>query len=95
MFKHHLSAAFQINNQLLNTQTKLISRRPEDLRRKIREIQTKTDQNRQMATDAREAADAALQNGIELEQVSGPKMCASVSNTGHKHPTGCYDSYVF
>lgn len=72
VFKHHLPAAFQMNNQLLNTQTKLMSRRPEDLSRKIREIQTKTDQNRQMATDAREAANAALQNATELEQVSGP-----------------------
>lgn len=95
VFKRDLSAVSQINNRLFNAEAKLTSRRPEDLRRKIREIQTKTDQNRQMATDAREAADAALQDATELEQVSGPKMCVSVSNTGHTHPTGCSDSYVF
>lgn len=72
-----------------------MSRRPETLTRMIREIQTKTEQNRKMAAEAREAADAALQNATETEQVSGPKMCVSMPETCHKHPSGWSASYVF
>lgn len=74
MFKHNVFDIFQMNNILYNIETKLMSRRPEDLQRKIRDTQTKTEQNRKMASDAREAADSALQNAADAEQVSGLKM---------------------
>lgn len=94
MFKHHLSAVFQNNNKLNNTETKLMSRQPDDLARTIRETQAKTEQNRKMAADAREAADAALQDATEVEQVSGPKMCVSIHDTCHKQPSGCSAAHV-
>lgn len=50
-----------------------MSRRPEVLTRMIREIQTKTSQNRKMAAEARETADAAFQNASEVDQVRGPQ----------------------
>lgn len=61
-----------------------MSRRPEVLRRLIGEIERKTEQNRRMAADARETADAASQNATEVEQVSPPPPeCSSQPDLTH------------
>lgn len=80
---------FQSNNNLYNLEAKLMSQRPEDLSRRIRDVQEKTEQNRRMAADAREAADAALQNATAVEQVS---VCVCVSR---KQPSGRSDRLSF
>lgn len=56
---------------------KLMSRQPADLQQRIREIQTKMERTREMAADARDAADSALESNAEVEQVSCPKMRVS------------------
>lgn len=80
MFKHNFSSLFQITNKLYSTETKLMSRQPEDLQQRIREIQTKTERTREMAADARDVADSALESTTEVEQVSCPKMWVSAAN---------------
>lgn len=55
-----------------------MSWRPEDLRKGVGETRSKTEQNRLMAADASEAADAALQNATEVQEVSGPEMASAL-----------------
>lgn len=56
-----------------------MSRQPADLQQKIRELQTKMERTREMAADARDAADSALESNTEVEQVSCPKTCLSAA----------------
>lgn len=46
-----------------------MDRRPKDLQKQIEALKNKTEQNRKMARDAREAADAALRNSTDSEKV--------------------------
>lgn len=46
-----------------------MNRRPEDLLDDIEALKRKTEQNRQMATDAQEAAEAALNNTTDTQTV--------------------------
>lgn len=46
-----------------------MDRRPGDLQNQIEALKNKTEQNRKMARDAREAADAALRNSTDSEKV--------------------------
>lgn len=69
VFKQDLFGMFQIENKLDNTWRRLIDRRPEYLQKDIESLKNKTEQNRKMARDAREAADSALQNAVDTPQV--------------------------
>lgn len=69
VFKHVFSAIFQIKDKLDDIETKLMDRRPEDLQNQIEALKKKTEQNRKMARDAREAADSALKNTTDTEKV--------------------------
>lgn len=69
VFKQDLFGMFQIENKLDNIERKLMDRRPEDLQNEIESLKKKTEQNRKMARDAREAADSALQNTTDTAQV--------------------------
>lgn len=84
VFKQDLFGMFQIENKLDNIERKLMDRRPEDLRDEIESLKKKTEQNRKMARDAREAADSALQNTTDAAQVRYWKvMSKSVYNYGY------------
>ncbi len=50
-------------------ETKLMNRQPGDLRDEIEDLKRKTEQNRQTARDAREAADFALNNATDTDTV--------------------------
>ncbi|XP_019113332.2 laminin subunit beta-4 [Larimichthys crocea] len=56
-----------ITDKLDNIDLKLMNRRPEDLLDDIEALKRKTEQNRQMATDAQEAAEAALNNTTDTQ----------------------------
>ncbi|XP_041795045.1 laminin subunit beta-4 isoform X2 [Chelmon rostratus] len=49
-----------VEKKLNNTETKLMTRRPKNLLNEINALKNKTEQNRKMARDAREAANSAL-----------------------------------
>lgn len=63
------SVWFQIKDKLDNIETKLMNRRPKDLLDEIEALRKKTEQNREMARDAREAADSALNKATDTEPV--------------------------
>nr|XP_046250599.1 laminin subunit beta-4 [Scatophagus argus] len=54
-----------MKDKLDDIENKLMSRRPEDLRDEIEALKNKTEQNREMARDAREAAEAASRNATD------------------------------
>lgn len=76
-----------MTKKLNKIEAKLMSQQPEVLTRTITELQTKTELNRKMAADAREAADAALQNATEVDQVRGPEM--AFNEQGRRDLTFC------
>lgn len=63
------SVLFQLRDRLGQNEARLMDRRPEELRNQIEALKNKTEQNRRMARDAREAADAALRNSSDSEKV--------------------------
>lgn len=63
------SVLFQLRDRLGQNEARLMDRRPEDLQNQIQALKNKTEQNRKMARDAREAADAALRNSTDSEKV--------------------------
>lgn len=63
------SSVFQIKDKLDNIETKLMDPRREDLQNQIEALKKKTEQNRKMAKDAREAANSALKNTTDAEKV--------------------------
>lgn len=60
-----------------------MSRPPEDLHQRIKDLQRKTEGNRRAAAGARDAAAAALGTAAGVEDVSGAQVCVCVP---HKHP---------
>uniref|UniRef100_UPI0037E8F603 laminin subunit beta-4 n=1 Tax=Semicossyphus pulcher TaxID=241346 RepID=UPI0037E8F603 len=56
-----------IKEELDDNETKLMSGRAEDLRDEIEDLMKKTEQNRNMARDARDAADSALNNTTDTQ----------------------------
>ncbi|XP_029687706.1 laminin subunit beta-4 isoform X3 [Takifugu rubripes] len=54
-------------NTLHNTEAKLMSRRPDVLHQRIKDLQRKTEGNRNVAADARDAADSALEEATDAE----------------------------
>lgn len=63
------SVLFQLRDRLGQNEARLMDRRPEDLQNQIEALKNKTEQNRKMARDVREAADAALRNSTDSENV--------------------------
>lgn len=57
-----------------------MSRRPEVLHQRIKDLQRKTEGNRNVAADARDAADSALEEATDAEDVSVAQACVSVTN---------------
>ncbi|XP_041652348.1 laminin subunit beta-4 [Cheilinus undulatus] len=57
----------QIKDKLDNIEPRLMDGRPADLLEEIDELKNKTEQNREMAMDARDAADAALTNTTSIQ----------------------------
>lgn len=56
-------------------------RRPQDLHQRIKDLQRKTEGNRKVAADARDAADAALGKVADVEEVSVAQVCVSGTNS--------------
>lgn len=56
-----------------------MNRQPEDLQEQIEALKNKTVQNRKMAREANELADAALKHVIDLEPVSFESFPSSTS----------------
>ena len=63
------SVMFQVKDKLNDIETKLMRRPPGDLQNKTKDLKKKTEQNRQMATDAQKAADAAFNNTTDTQTV--------------------------
>lgn len=61
-----------------------MSWRPEDLLQRIGEIQRKTEENRNVAANARDAAGSALETATEVEEVSVAQMCVCVPVTNSR-----------
>lgn len=47
-----------------------MTRRPDGLKKEIEALKKKIEQNREMSTDAKEAADSALNNATDTKTVS-------------------------
>ena len=60
---------FQITDKLDNVESKLMSRRPEELLDDIDALKRKTEQNREQAREAREAADSATDSSTDAQTV--------------------------
>lgn len=58
-----------------------MSRRPEDLHQRIKDVQRKTEGNRKVASAARDAADGALETATDVEDVSVAQACVSVATS--------------
>lgn len=58
-----------------------MSQRPEDLHQRIKDLQRKTEGNRNVAADARDAADSALEKATDVEEVSVAQVCVPVTNS--------------
>lgn len=56
-----------------------MNRQPEDLQEQIEALKNKTEQNRKMAREANELADAALKHFSDSEQVSFKSLPSSTS----------------
>uniref|UniRef100_A0A671XM86 Laminin, beta 2-like n=1 Tax=Sparus aurata TaxID=8175 RepID=A0A671XM86_SPAAU len=63
------SVLFQIKDKMDDIETKLMDRRAEALKDEIDALKKKTEQNRQMARDAGETADAVLNNTTDTQTV--------------------------
>lgn len=61
---------FQIKNKLNDIVTTLMNQSPEDMQDEIEALKKKTEQNREMARAARDAADSALDNTPDTQTVS-------------------------
>lgn len=72
---------FQAINTLHNAEAKLMSRRPEDLHQRIKDLRRKAEGNRNVTADARDAAEAALETAADVEEVSAAPACVSVATS--------------
>lgn len=81
LFKPDFSPMFQTINALTNTEAKLMSRRPEDLHQRIKDLQRKTEGNRNVASAAGDGAAAALETATGVEDVSVAQACVSVATS--------------
>lgn len=61
---------FQIKDKLDKIQTKLMNHQPEDLQNNIEVLTKKTEQNREIARNVREAAESALSTAADTDTVS-------------------------
>lgn len=70
---------FQIKEKINKIEPKLMNCQPEDLQNNIKALTKKTEQNKEMARDAQEAAESALNTTSDTEAVSLNKTTDRVS----------------